>query len=190
MVVAATFRALMQGGFCCQSNFKLISLNPFYTPINKEQRVEIRRKEWNIWLASTADDLDLVADWLFFWNTYQGDRGGFEDNLTYYLFIFCILGSVTWSLELIQLSCVRPEFTWTWLSIFILLVEDIPQLVLTLLIQDRFSNLSNYGLFNIMTSLYSVGIRLAGEMFMNCCYCCEKVEEDEEEKDNYKLSQA
>ena len=182
MVVAALLRTLMQGDCCCSSaKYKLITLNPFYSPKDKEARQNLRRREWNIWLSSTADDLDLVADWWFFWVTYNGGRGGFSDRLTFLLFVFCCLGSITWLLEIVQLSCARGNFRWTWLPLLILCVEDIPQLILTLMINDRFSNVSNLGLFNIMTSLYSMMIRVAGELFMNCCYCCQRVEDEEEE---------
>ena len=181
MVVAATLRSIMRGDCCyCSSNYRFESLNPFYQPVDKERRVQLRRKEWNIWLSSTADDLDLISDWWFFWATYNGERGGFEDSLTLLLFIFSCLGSVTWLLELTQLACVRPEYSWTWLQFLIIVVEDIPQVIITLLLQDRFSNLSNLGLFNIMTSLYSLGIRLAGELFLNCCYCCERTDNEED----------
>lgn len=118
----------------------------------------------------------LMTDWWFFWVTYTGERGGFNDRLTFVLFIFCCLGSIAWSLELIQLSCVRHNFSWTWLPLLILCVEDIPQIVITLMVTGRFSNASNLGLFNITTSLYSMMIRVCGELFMNCCYCCERVE--------------
>ena len=177
MVVAATLRALMQGDCCyCSANYKFVSMNPFYQPIDKERRVALRRKEWNIWLSSTADDLDLISDWWFFWSTYNGDRGGFDDNLTLVLFIFSCLGSITWLLELIQLSCVRPEYSWTWLQLLIISVEDIPQVIITLLLNNSFTNLSGISIFNLMTSLYSLGIRLAGELFLNACYCCERTD--------------
>ena len=179
MVVAALLRTVTSGECCCSSRYKLITLNPFYSPKDKEARQSLRRQEWNIWLSSTADDLDLIADWWYFWVVYKGERGGFDDRLTLLLFTFCCLGSVTWLLELIQLTCAGRNFSWTWLPLLILCVEDIPQLIITLLISDRFTNMSSLGLFNIMTSLYSMMIRVAGELFMNCCYCCQKIEEDE-----------
>lgn len=145
----------------------------------------MRRKEWSIWLSSTADDLDLVADWWFFWVTYNGERGGFEDQLTFVLFIFCCLGTLTWMPELIQLSCVSPKQNWQWLPIMILLVEHVPQVVITLTLNASFSDITNLGIFNLMTSLYSVLIRVAGELFMNCFYCCERVVEESEHARDY-----
>lgn len=115
--------------------------------------------------------------------TYDSDRGGFEDTLTLVLFIFTCLGTITWLLEVIHLTCIRPDQSWAWLQLLILLVEDIPQVVVTLLIQDRFDSISTLGLFNITTSLYSLFIRLTGELFVNYCYCCERIDipVDEEE---------
>jgi hypothetical protein len=183
MVVAALLRALLTGDLCCcfSSSFRLVSTNPFYTPVDKEIRQDVRRKKWNIWLSSTADDLDLVSDWWFWWTVYNGDRGGFEDQLTFLLFIFCCLGSLTWLLELVQISCVR-DTEWGWLPPLIIIVEDIPQLILTVLIinGDDLSNMSSIGVFNLMTSLYSLMIRIAGELFMNCCFCLERVPKDVE----------
>jgi hypothetical protein len=110
---------------------------------------------------------------------YNGDRGGFEDQLTFLLFIFCCLGSITWLLELVQISCVRHT-DWGWLPPLIIIVEDIPQLVITALISGNPSNWTGIGVFNLMTSLYSLMIRIAGELFMNCCYCIERVANDVE----------
>lgn len=63
MVVAALLRTLMKGDCCCccTSNYKLITLNPLFSPKDKERRQSLRRREWNIWLSSTADDLDLIS---------------------------------------------------------------------------------------------------------------------------------
>lgn len=176
MVIAATLKSIIRRDARCCSSYKIVSANPLYVPKDKEKRQHLRRKEWNIWLSSTSDDIDLVSDWWFFWMTYN-DRSGFDDQLVLLLFIFCCLGSLTWLLQLIQISCLRGDGSWAWLQILILVVEDIPQLVLTLLINGWSSNLTNLGLFNIMTSFYSLLIRIAGELFMDCCYCCERVDD-------------
>jgi len=190
MVLAATLRSLMRGDCCyCTNKYRIVSANPFYQPTDKERRVQLRRREWNIWLSSTADDMDLIADWWFWWSIYTGDRGGMEDSLTYLLFIFCCLGTLTWLLELIQLAFVQPKHSWTWLQFLIIVLEDVPQMIITSLINGRFQDLTTLGLFNILTSLYSMGIRLAGELFMNCCYCCERVDDEEVDLENeYQLS--
>jgi hypothetical protein len=175
MVCAALLRALVRQECCfCSSRFKFVTLNPFYAPSDKNRRQDLRRRELNIWLASTADDLDLISDWWFFWVTFD-DRGGFDDSLTLVLFIFTCLGSITWLLEIVHVAFIRPSGSWAWLPILILILEDIPQVVITLIIQDRFGGISSLGLFNIMTSLYSLAIRLFGELFVNYCYCCERM---------------
>ncbi|CAB9511487.1 expressed unknown protein [Seminavis robusta] len=184
MVFAALIRAILHGNCCCcSSKYKIVTLDPFYEPEDKDKRRERRREELNIWLTSTADDLDLVADWWFFIDTYNnsGLESLGQDPLILALFIFSCLGSFTWLLELVNLASVRRT-DWVWLPVAILVLEDIPQVVLTLFLQtrqNRFDNISNLGLFNVMTSLYSLSIRLASEVFLNSCYGCERMEPDE-----------
>jgi len=179
MVLAATARVLKRGDCAlCSSEFKFLSYNPLYEPTNLEQRQAERRKEWNVWMSSTADDLDLLGDWWFWWSTFNGERGGFSDTLTLALFVFSVLGSVTWLLEFYQVAFARPDQSWKWLQLMILIVEDLPQMVITSLIVGRFSNLTSVSLFNLMTSFYSLMIRMAGELFLNWCYCCEKIHPD------------
>lgn len=191
MVVAALLRNVMNKNVCCcccSTQYNIVSCNPLYVPVNKQGRMEFRRREFNIWLASTADDLDLISDWWFWWSQYtlMGTTSLTSNSLLFWLFIFCCAGTFTWFLELVQVAFVRPDKGWIWLPTFIILIEDIPQVVLTVLIRGGITNLSSLGVFNVMTSLYSLSIRVAGELFMHCCYCCEPVDggNDEEKPDN------
>ena len=62
----------------------------------------------------------------------------------------------------------------TRLALFTILFEDVPQIVLTLLISKRFEGeeLTPLSAFNIATSVYSALIKVSGPIFLNSCYCC------------------
>lgn len=185
MVVAALLRMLIQGECCfCSARFKFVTLNPFYVPADKAQRKDLRRRELGVWRGSIADDVDLIADWWYFSVVFD-ERGGFDDTLTLVLGIFTFLGTLTWLLEVFHLTCIRPNAAWPWLQILILLVEDIPQVVITYIIRDPFDNITPLGLFNITTSLYSLFIRLTGELFVNYCYCFERIRAPDPSMDIY-----
>ena len=193
MVVAALVHALRQGECCiCSRKYKIVSMNPFYHVDDKDDRRDRRRAGLNVWLNSTGDDLDLVSDWWFFLTATKGlSLGGdiYDGNaILLGLFVSCCLASVTWMMSLVKLSCTRAEdYEWKWLPILILMVEDIPQVVLTFLLQaqqGRFDQISNLGIFNIMTSIYSLSIRMASQICLNCFYGCERVDDDNDNNDD------
>jgi len=61
----------------------------------------------------------------------------------------------------------------TRLALFTIIFEDVPQVVLTLLITKRFEGEQTpLSAFNIATSVYSALIKIGGPVFLDSCYCC------------------
>ena len=172
MVVSWTLYALRRGTFRCQ----IEHCHPFRKPTeNYEQRRKYRQDLWNTWLNSVADDLDLLTDWWFFLRMYNlygiALDGTMESQATLALLVFSGIGSVSYLLELYQVVFMSPV-TFQWLPLFTILGEDIPQILLSLVLSGSFVDPTPIAAFNIATSVYSALIKISGELFLNHCYCC------------------
>ena len=76
------------------------------------------------------------------------------------------------SLHLHKLRNTLPD-TIYWLAPFTILLEDVPQILLTVFLSKPFeADLEPLAAFNIATSVYSALIKVTGEVFVNYCYCC------------------
>jgi len=155
----------------------------------------LRQREWSIWSGSIADDIDLAADWWFWYETYK--ERSLDDNYVLALLVFCGMGTLTWFLEIYNVAWREPreemakarstdenkETTgyyacggrsfWLFLPLLVLLVEDVPQVVMTWLLQGTLLNLSGLAAFNITTSIYSIVIKIGREFFVNFYCCCD-----------------
>lgn len=170
MVVGWTLHALKFGRLRCQ----IEHCNIFQKPTEHyEDRRKYRAKLWSTWLNSMADDLDMVTDWWFFFRMYNLYGVSVDDGLyaqaTLALGIFCVIGSISYLLELYQMVFKYPA-TFEWLPLFTILGEDVPQIVLSLVLGKAFEGeLTALTAFNIATSVYSAFIKIGGELFLNNC---------------------
>lgn len=140
-------------------------------------------------LTSLAADLDVISDWVFFAESLSNDReyrqehaidnNAGDDQLPYLIppilltstLVVCILGTIMWLILATDGRLVTPLFRWVGydklsigLMLFLcVLVEDIPQVVLTFLIEDYYEDpdLSGFAVLNLTMSLYDTLIKLA-----------------------------
>ncbi|KAL7534764.1 hypothetical protein ACHAWF_006506 [Thalassiosira exigua] len=187
MVVGWILHSLKQGALKC----KIDHCNPFRKPTEKfEERQKYRKQLLSVWLNSVSDDLDLITDWWFLYRMYEAHgidlNGGFYARSTFALLICCILGTVSYLLELYQTVFKYPA-TIKWLAVFTILFEDAPQVVLSLLLSGAFesykADASPLAAFNIATSVYSALIKVSGEVFVNYCYCCQFTPSEDDDDD-------
>ncbi|KAL9189909.1 hypothetical protein ACHAXT_009584 [Thalassiosira profunda] len=187
MVVGWTLHAIKHGSFRC----RLEHCNPCKRPTEKfEERQKYRKKLLGVWLNSVSDDLDLITDWWFFYRMYElygiDLAGGMYARATLALLVFCGLGSISYLLELYQTAFKFPD-TIKWLPVFTILCEDVPQIVLSLILSGAFesfaTDLNALTAFNIATSVYSALIKISGEVFVNYCYCCQFTPPDDDDDD-------
>lgn len=133
-------------------------------------------------LTSLASDFDVIADWLFYRETVNNDRNyrstGDQSQpylippwLIWVTWVVCILGSVMWLILATDGRIVAPllrKLGFDKLSIghmlfLSVLVEDVPQVILTFIIEDYYEErqLSNLAVVNVTVSLYDTLIKLA-----------------------------
>ena len=165
MVVGWTLQCLRRGAFTCQ----IEHCDPFRKPTeNFEERRKYRQELWNTWLNSVADDLDMITDWLFFLQMYDlygiSVDGGMYSVTTLALLVSTVMGSISYLAELYQVVILFPA-TFQWLPLFTILLEDVPQIILSLVLSQSFSaDATPLVAFNIATSLYSALIKISGEL--------------------------
>ena len=114
------------------------------------------------------------------------DLGGdMYARATLALLVFCGLASVSYLLELYQSVFKHPD-TFKWLPAFTTLFEDVPQIVLSLVLSRALSDYevdpTPVAAFNIATSLYRAMIKVTTQVFVNYCYCCNFTEADADEE--------
>ena len=101
--------------------------------------------------------------------------GDWYGRATLALLVSCIIGSVSYVLELIQ-TVKYPDDHFKWLPVLTILLEDTPQVILTIMLSGAISSYQNdpsaLAAFNIATSVYSAMIKVSGELFVNSCWCC------------------
>mmetsp|Transcript_33572 Transcript_33572/g.81177 ORF Transcript_33572/g.81177 Transcript_33572/m.81177 type:complete len:216 (+) Transcript_33572:290-937(+) len=192
MVVGWLLHGLKHGSFRCRFEH----CNPLKKPPAEKfnERRNYRKKLLGVWLNSVSDDLDMITDWWFFLRMYElhgiDIDGGTYARATLALLLFCILGSISYLLELYQTVFKYPA-TFAWLPAFTIFFEDVPQILLSLILSGALdvdpAELTPSAAFNISTSVYSALIKVSGEVFVNYFYCCKFVpprEEEEEESDD------
>lgn len=189
MVVGWTLHAIKHGSLKCRFEH----CNPFKKPTEKfEERRKYREKILSVWLNSVGDDLDLITDWWFFLRMYDiygiDLDGDMYARATLALLVFTVLGTVSYLFELYETVFKYPE-TFKWLRVFTIMFEDVPQILLSLLLSGVFgiyqTDPTPLAAFNIATSVYSAMIKLSGEVFVNYCYCCSFTAADADDEDRY-----
>ena len=141
----------------------------------------------SVWLNSVSDDLDLITDWWFFlrmYNLYGIDLdGGMYARATLALLVFAGIGTLSYLMELYQTVFRYPD-TIHWLAPMTILLEDVPQILLTVFLSKPFeADLEPLAAFNIATSVYSALIKVTGEVCVNYCYCCKFIPPVDEDSD-------
>lgn len=130
-----------------------------------------------LWMNSVADDLDLLTDWWFAYRMYIANgmdyvNGGIHARATLALVVFSFMGTISYLAELYQVVFKYPD-TIKWLALFTILLEDVPQVLLSLVLSKAFEQeLTPLAVFNISTSCYSALMKISGELFVNYFYCC------------------
>jgi WD domain, G-beta repeat len=139
-------------------------------------------------MKAVAADLDVIMDWIFFREVLNNDRdyrreyienGSDEKKLPYLIppllialtLASCIIGTLMWIILATDGRIITPilrrlgiDKLSIGITLFLCVVlEDIPQVVLTFLIEDYYEedNLSTIAVCNVMASLYDTLIKLA-----------------------------
>lgn len=139
-------------------------------------------------LSSLAADIDMVTDWAFLIHTRNMDkmrRAEFAEDpiegenpflvppiLLWLLLITCVLGTTLWLVLATDGAVAAPLFrrlsidkiSMGYVLFLSVLVEDIPQVVLTFLVEDYYEDgheMNNFALVNVVASLYDTLIKLA-----------------------------
>jgi len=126
-------------------------------------------------LTSAAADFDVVADWLYYFQSIrQFDDDGnnvVPGYLLAILLVSCILGTASWLILATDGRVVAPLFrafniegiSIGWVLLGTVMVEDIPQVILTFLIDDYYDSdtVTSLAMFNLCTSLYDTLIKIA-----------------------------
>ena len=144
-------------------------------------------------LTSVAADLDVIMDWVFFHEVVKQDRayrneyqnanhGAANDSdgtlpylippfLIYITLTSCIIGTMMWIVLATDGRIAAPllrrlgvDKLSIGITLFLcVILEDIPQVVLTFLIEDYYEedDLSTIAVCNVMASLYDTLIKLA-----------------------------
>ena len=117
-------------------------------------------------------------------------NGGMYARATLALIVFSGMGTISYLAELYQAVFKYPE-SFQWLSLFTIMLEDVPQILLSLVLSGVFeqdlTTLEPLAAFNISTSVYSALMKVSGELFVNHCYCCKFETDGEEEETSAEL---
>ena len=139
-------------------------------------------------LTSIASDFDIISDWCFFRQSLREDRNyrtayaanPVEGELPYLVpkrllisvFITCFLGTIMYLIIATEGRIVAPlsrrmgvdKISMGFVLFIAILVEDVPQIILTFLVEDYYEegfNLSQMAVLNLTASLYDTCIKLA-----------------------------
>jgi WD40 repeat protein len=143
-------------------------------------------------LTSLASDLDVIADWVFYHETAKNDaeyRLEYQSNqqqgknvagtlpylippiLLRLVLVSCILGTIMWIILATDGRIAAPilrrlgidKLSIGFILFLCVCVEDIPQVVLTFLIEDYYEEeyLSTFAVCNVLASLYDTLIKIA-----------------------------
>lgn len=141
-----------------------------YAPAKRDLQQEDRELRAINILTSFASDFDLIGDWLFYVSTR--DLPGVPKELRQLQLIFCIFGLFTWLMlasdgrlvRPILKMCNVPSFSTGHLLFIGVVFEDIPQVVLSVMVDSSStgeSGLSTFAMVNLMTAGYDILIKLA-----------------------------
>jgi WD40 repeat protein len=155
------------------------------TPATRKRRKRCKASKC---LASLASDFDVVTDWAFYFHCRSANREYrakyLEDPdadgppylipqaLMYTILVVCVLGTALWLTLATDGRIAAPllrtlgydKISMGYLLFFSVIIEDIPQVVLTFLVEDYFEEegtFNNYALVNVVASLYDTLIKLA-----------------------------
>jgi WD40 repeat protein len=139
-------------------------------------------------LTSAASDLDVISDWVFFFQSYRNYNEYHEkykenpsEGVEPYLFPHCLLRTLTvvcvaatimYLVVATEGRLIAPilrhwgidKMSMGYALFFAVLIEDIPQVVLTFMIEDYYEenqSINNFALVNVITSLYDTLIKIA-----------------------------
>ncbi|KAL3817122.1 hypothetical protein ACHAXA_009953 [Cyclostephanos tholiformis] len=139
-------------------------------------------------LASLASDFDVVTDWAFYFHCRSGNgeyRAKYLEDPDAYgrpylippalmstILVVCVLGTALWLTLATDGRVAAPllrtlgydKISMGYLLFFSVIIEDIPQVILTFLVEDYFEEegtFNNYALVNVVASLYDTLIKLA-----------------------------
>ena len=139
-------------------------------------------------LTSIASDIDIISDWCFARQSFREDRkyrASYAENpvdgelpylipkhLLISVFITCFLGTIMYLVIATEGRIVAPisrrmgvdKISMGFILFIAILVEDIPQIILTFLVEDYYEegfNLSQVAVLNLTASLYDTCIKLA-----------------------------
>jgi WD40 repeat protein len=159
-------------------------------------------------LASFAADFDVITDWVFYIHCCGLDRSyrsDYEEGQNKYstpylippvllnlILISCILGTMMWLILATDGAIASPllrrlgydKLCMGHVLFACVLVEDVPQVVLTFLVEDYFEEggeFNNYALINVIASLYDTLIKLAEafdertDVVETGCWCKESI---------------
>ena len=121
-------------------------------------------------LTSFASDFDVISDWMFFTSVTSSEV--VPPIVKRLLLLFCSLGTIAWLIlasdghvlqPLFKISNIPFRFSTGMLLAFGVLVEDLPQIILTFVVEDVYGEdgLSRVGIANILISVYDMLIKLA-----------------------------
>jgi len=136
-------------------------------------------------LTSFAADMDVISDWFFYHDTIQNDRqyrSEWQDGdgakpylippiLLHILLASCVAGTILWVILASDGRIAAPllrrlgvdKLSMGAILLLCVLLEDIPQVVLTFLVEDyyeEFGYLSGFAMWNVMASFYDTIIKL------------------------------
>ena len=123
------------------------------------------RKTWTPLVRIAASSIaDVVADWFYYDSIVKSENPELIEKYELYLFIFFFVAATMGGLTLISLlmkGCVKKKQRFCF-SMYVekilaleILLEDIPQFVLTTLITYEQEELTPMGVFNITTSAFN-----------------------------------
>jgi WD40 repeat protein len=137
-------------------------------------------------LTSFASDMNVISDWLFWKETVQNDNeyrntvANDDADLPYLippilihlLLVVCVLGTCMWLVLATDGRILTPilkhfgveKISMGHMLFLCVVLEDVPQVVLTFLTEDYYEadhGLSNFAVMNLTVSLYDTLIKLA-----------------------------
>jgi hypothetical protein len=134
-------------------------------------------------LASVAADFDVITDWLFYAQCYSENKEyyngeGMQQNykippwMVGLVLTSCVIGTTLWVILATDGAIAAPvlrflgydKLSLGHMLLACVLLEDIPQVVLTFYIEDYFEGdqeFTNYAVMNVVVSLYDTLIKLA-----------------------------
>lgn len=121
-------------------------------------------------MVSFAADLDLVFDWVFCILTWNDNNKSLHDkNVSQALLCFTIIATLMWFiyvsngriLSLLPDNIIPRKMNSGKIALLCIFLEDIPQLVLTYLIEKEFTAI---GMMNLVSSSYDMILKLCETM--------------------------